>query len=318
MPVVAARHRHAVVATGTPAGGRRARQTVRRQPALRAAVAGVLVVATLVGCAGTAEQATPEPVLVPQPVAVAKGAAPAPPPPVDLATLPVVDLLHVVPGLPGSDGLVPLENEDPALGRWRTVVVTEPTAAHASAGGPAVGVLPPEVLGAANVLPVVEESPGWVRVLVATRGALPREDRSQVNGRTAWVRTSAVQPSGTDWSVVVDVAAQTLTVDDGTSVRTFPVLATGAPATPTPHAPAFLLGLRWVEPGTTTPRVLPLSTQSETIDHYDIPTGTAVTAIHTTTLRGRGAVSNGCVRVSDEVVDVLWEAPAGTVVTTVG
>ena len=102
------------------------------------------------------------------------------------------------------------------------------------------------------------------------RGALPREDRAQVNGRTGWVRTTDLMRSGTDWSVVVDVAAQTLTVDDGRSVRTFPVLATGAPATPTPHGLAFLLGLRWDEPGTTTPRVLPLSTQSETIDHYDI------------------------------------------------
>ena len=56
-----------------------------------------------------------------------------------------------------------------------------------------------------NVLPVVDEAPGWVRVLLATRGALPREDRAQVNGRTGWVRTTDLMPSGTDWSVVVDV-----------------------------------------------------------------------------------------------------------------
>lgn len=286
--------------------------------ATAAAVVTVLV-AGLSGCApDDPAAAAPAPVELAAPVAVAKAAAPAPPAPVDLATLPVIDVLHVVPGLPGSDGLTPLENDDPALGRWRTVVVSEPTAVYAGVGGPAVGVLPTDVLGAANVLPVVDEAAGWVRVLLATRGALPRDDRAQVNGRTGWVRTTDLVPAGTDWSVVVDVAAQTLTVDDGSAVRTFPVLATGAPATPTPHGLAFLLGLRWSEPGTTTPRVLPLSTQSETIDHYDKPTGTAVTAIHTTTLRGRGAVSNGCVRVTDDVLDVLWQAPAGTVVTTVG
>lgn len=282
------------------------------------AAAVVALVVGLTGCADAGAATAPQPVVLAAPVAVAKVAAPPPPAPVDLTTLPVVDVLHVVPGLPGSEGLTPLENDDPSLGRWRTVVVSEPTAVHASVGGPAVGVLPTDVLGAANVLPVVDESPGWVRVLLATRGALPRDDRAQVNGRTGWVRADDLMPAGTDWSVVVDVAAQTLTVDDGTSVRTFPVVATGAPATPTPHGLAFLLGLRWSEPGTTTPRVLPLSTQSETIDHYDRPTGTAVTAIHTTTLRGRGAVSNGCVRVTDDVLDVLWQAPAGTVVTTVG
>ncbi|MFC0712833.1 L,D-transpeptidase family protein [Cellulomonas biazotea] len=301
--------------TGAPGD---AVSAARRSGPLASAALVVAALVVVAGCAPVTDPPVVAPVVVALPVAVEKVAAPPPPAPVDLTTLPVVDVLHVVPGLPGTDGLSPLENSDTALGRWRTVTVTEPAAAYATVGGPAVGVVPTTVLGAPHVLPVVDEASGWVRVLVATRGALPSEDRAQVNGRTAWIRTSATQPSGTDWSVVVDVAAQTLTVDDGTSVRTFPVLATGAPDTPTPHGLAFLLGLRWEEPGTTTPRVLPLSTQSETIDHYDVPTGTAVTAIHTTTLRGRGPVSNGCVRVTDDVVDVLWQAPAGTVVTTVG
>lgn len=309
------------VTTDVPGSAHAAARPARRRRGPGATRVAVVVTAVLAGsvaaCADVAPAAV-EPVVVRSPVEVAKAAAPPPPTPVDLATLPVVDVLNVVPGLPGSDGLAPLENADPTLGRWRTVVVATPTAVHASVGGAAVGVLPTDVLGAPNVLPVVGEASGWVQVLLATRGALPRDDRAQVNGRTGWVRTKDLTPAGTDWSVVVDVAAQTLTVDDGASVRTFPVLATGGPATPTPHGLAFLLGLRWSEPGTTTPRVLPLSTQSETIDHYDVPTGTAVTAIHTTTLRGRGAVSDGCVRVSDDVLDVLWQAPAGTVVTTVG
>jgi len=87
---------------------------------------------------------------------------------------------------------------------------------------------------------------------------------------------------------------------------------------PTPHVPAFVVGTHWLAPGTTTPRVLLLSSQSETMDAYDTVTHTSATAIHTTTLRGRGDVSSGCVRVADDVLDLLWQAPAGTVVTTVG
>lgn len=39
------------------------------------------------------------------------------------------------------------------------------------------------------------------------------------------------------------------------------------------------------------------------------------TAFHSTTLRSRGEVSNGCVRLADDVLDVLWRTvPAGTLV----
>jgi hypothetical protein len=273
---------------------------------------GVLGAAALGGCAAP-ETAAPQAVVVHAPVTVPKATAPAPPP--DLATLPVVDPLHVVAGLPGTDGLSPRRSPDPSLGVWQTAVITRPAAAYDRPGGTAVGVIPTTTLASATTLPVLDERDGWLRVLVATRGALPSEDRAQVNGRTAWVRAADTTPSGTDWSIHVDTAAQTITVTTPAGAQQFPVKATGSTATPTPAGLSFLLGVRWLEPGTTTPRVLPLSTQSETIDHYDKPTGTAVTAIHTTTLRGTGAVSNGCVRVGDDVLDLVWQAPAGTVVT---
>jgi hypothetical protein len=53
------------------------------------------------------------------------------------------------------------------------------------------------------------------------------------------------------------------------------------------------------------------------MDDYDKRTSTSATAIHTTTLRGTGEVSNGCIRVPDEVLDLVWQAPAGTVVTLI-
>lgn len=286
---------------------------------VRATTTAVLV-AVLAGACAQGPATPAAPVLVAAPVAVEKLAAPAvpPPPAADLSALPVIDLLHVVPGLPGLDGLTQRENPDPALGRWQTVVVVRETAGRVAPAGAAVGVVPPLTLEVRTTLPVIDQRGRWLRVMVATRGALPSQDVAQTNGRSVWIDSADTEAAGTDWSIQVDVAAQTITVDDGTTAHVLPVKATGAPGTPTPHVPAFLVGTRWLQPGTTTPRVLLLSTQSETIDHYDKPTGTAVTAIHTTTLRGVGAVSNGCVRVGDDVLDLVWQAPAGTVVTTVG
>ncbi|GEK20479.1 L,D-transpeptidase family protein [Cellulomonas xylanilytica] len=292
---------------------------MNRRSLTRATVAAALV-ATLAGACAQEAAPSAEPVVVAAPVAVVKAAAPAVPvpPAADLGALPVIDLLHVVPGLPGIDGLTQRENADPALGRWQTVVVVRDTAGRVAPAGAAVGVVPALTLEVRTTLPVIDQRGRWLRVMVATRGALPSQDVAQTNGRSVWIDAADTEAAGTDWSIQVDTAAQTITVDDGTTTHVLPVKATGAPGTPTPHVPAFLLGTRWLEPGTTTPRVLLLSTQSETIDHYDKPTGTAVTAIHTTTLRGTGAVSNGCVRVGDDVLDLVWQAPAGTVVTTVG
>ena len=289
----------------------------------RSALAALAVLALAGACAdapAATPAAAPAPVVVTAPVAVEKAAAPTvpAPPAADLSTLPVIDLLHVVPGLPGIDGLTQRKNADPSLGRWQTVVVVRDTAGRVAPAGAAVGVVPPLTLEVRTTLPVIDQRGRWLRVMVATRGALPSQDVAQTNGRSVWIDSADTEPAGTDWSIQVDTAAQTITVDDGTTTHVLPVKATGAPGTPTPHVPAFLVGTRWLQPGSTTPRVLLLSTQSESIDHYDKPTGTAVTAIHTTTLRGAGAVSNGCVRVGDDVLDLVWQAPAGTVVTTVG
>lgn len=301
----------------------RGRRLARTRLTARSALAALAVLALAGACAdapAATPAAAPAPVVVTAPVAVEKAAAPTvpAPPAADLSTLPVIDLLHVVPGLPGIDGLTQRENADPSLGRWQTVVVVRDTAGRVAPAGAAVGVVPPLTLEVRTTLPVIDQRGRWLRVMVATRGALPSQDVAQTNGRSVWIDSADTEPAGTDWSIQVDTAAQTITVDDGTTTHVLPVKATGAPGTPTPHVPAFLVGTRWLQPGSTTPRVLLLSTQSESIDHYDKPTGTAVTAIHTTTLRGAGAVSNGCVRVGDDVLDLVWQAPAGTVVTTVG
>ncbi|WP_231384109.1 L,D-transpeptidase [Cellulomonas sp. URHD0024] len=292
---------------------------------LRMVIAGAVALAAAAGCSTPgAQPADPPPVVVPATVSASKVPAPAVvgpagPPAVDTSALVQISPLTVVPGLPGVGDATPRHVDGASSGPWQTVTLARDTVAFDGYRDPhPVGLIPQTTLKQVpTVLPVLDDrGNGWLRVMVATRGALPSQDRNQVNGRTAWINAADTSPSSTAWSVHVDTTAQTITVDDGTGPHVYPVRATGAPATPTPPGLSFVVGTFWDEPGTYTPRVILLSTQSEAIDHWDRPTGTAVTAIHTSLLHGTGAVSNGCVRVSDEVLDVLWHrVPAGTVVT---
>lgn len=281
-----------------------------------AVTATTCVVALAAACAPASSP--PEPVVVEASVTAAKVPVPAPAAraPVDLSALPAIDPVTVVPGLPGTDGLEQRRNDDPALGTWQTATVVRDTAGYDAVDGTPVGRVPAVTLDVPTVLPVLDQRGGWLRVLVASRGALPSQDPAQVNGRTAWIRAEDTAPSGTDWRLHLDRAARTLTIEQGEAAQTVPVIAVGAPDSPTPPVPQFVVGSQWEQPGTYTPRVLLLSSQSETMDAYDRSTGTSATAIHTTPFRQTGAISNGCIRVSDEVLDLLWDkVPAGTVLT---
>ncbi|WP_307802723.1 L,D-transpeptidase [Cellulomonas dongxiuzhuiae] len=285
-----------------------------RRPRVGAAAMLGLVVVT--GCSAPAPAT--EPVVVRAPVEAEKSAVPAPASvaAADLTSLPVAEPRNVVPGLPGTDGLEQRRNDDPALGAWQTATVVRDTAGYDAVHGQPVATVPAVTLDVPTVLPVIDQRGGWLRVLVATRSALPSQDVSQVNGRSVWIRAQDTTPSGTDWRLHLDLAALSLTVDDGTTTSTVPVKAVGAPGSPTPAVPQFVVGSQWEQPGTYTPRVLLLSSQSETIDVYDTATGTSATAIHTSPIARTGAISNGCVRVSEEVLDLLWgKVPAGTVLT---
>ncbi|UZN04220.1 L,D-transpeptidase [Cellulomonas sp. S1-8] len=290
--------------------------TTRMRARARVAVASCVVVLAA-GCA-PAPAGPPPVVVVRASVAVPKAAVPAPPAiaPVDLATLPVAEPRNLVPGLPGTDGLEQRRNDDPALGTWQTATVVRDTAGYDALHGRPVATVPAETLDVPTVLPVLDRRGGWLRVLVATRSALPSQDVAQVNGRSVWIRAQDTTPSGTDWRLHLDLTALTLTIDDGGTTSTVPVKAVGAPGTPTPAVAQFVVGSQWEQPGTYTPRVLLLSSQSEAIDVYDTATGTSATAIHTSPFARTGPISNGCIRVSDEVLDLLWgKVPPGTLLT---
>ena len=204
-----------------------------RRRTTRTVVTLTLVAALAGACAQQpVTPAVPAPVVVAAPVAVEKAAAPTvpPPPAADLSTLPVIDLLHVVPGLPGIDGLTQRENADPALGRWQTVVVVRDTAGRVAPAGAAVGVVPALTLEVRTTLPVIDQRGRWLRVMVATRGALPSQDVAQTNGRSVWIDSADTEAAGTDWSIQVDTAAQTITIDDGTTTHVLPVTTVPAGA----------------------------------------------------------------------------------------
>lgn len=284
---------------------------------VRATTAVVVGLATLGGCAPS-PVGPPEPVVLRAPVDVPKAAVPPPaaPAPADLAALVVAEPRNVIPGLPGAADLEQRRNDDPALGTWQTATVLRDTAGYDAVNGTPVATVPAVTLDVPTVLPVVDRRGGWLHVLLATRSALPSQDVTQVNARSAWIRAQDTAPAGTSWRLHLDRAALALTIDDGTTTTTVPVKAVGAPGTPTPAVPQFVVGSQWEQPGTYTPRVLLLSSQSETIDVYDHATGTSATAIHTSPFARTGPISNGCVRVSDEVLDMLWgKVPPGTVLT---
>ncbi len=275
------------------------------------------VVAVVSGCAAPAGTAPSAAVVVESaPVVAAKSAVPPPELGPDLSGLPTVYHVNVIPGLPGMDGLTPLRNDDPASGVWRLARVIRDTAAYDAPDGSPLGTLRTHTFQALTTLPVVDATDdGWLRVMVPARAALPSQDPSLVNNRTAWIRERDTEATGTDWRLTVDTAAQTLTIDDGTGPRVMPVIATGSPSRPTPKGLQYVVGTFWEQPGTYTPLTILLSSQSEAIDDYDRKTGTSATAIHTTPLKSRGEVSNGCIRVSPEVLALLWKkVPAGALV----
>ena len=59
-----------------------------------------------------------------------------------------------------------------------------------SPAGEAVGVVPPLTLEVRTTLPVIDQRGRWLRVMVATRGALPSQDVAQTNGRSDKLNTA--------------------------------------------------------------------------------------------------------------------------------
>ncbi len=142
----------------------------------------------------------------------------------------------------------------------------------------------------------------------------------QPNGSTGWIRADSVTLEQITFHAEVDLANHQLTVWDGDEIVVQTSASTGKPSTPTPLGEFFV---RDVIPsrssGSYGSYILGLSGFSETLETFN--GGLPAIAIHGTNrpdLVGQ-EVSNGCIRIPNEYVEVLAATvPLGTPVRVVG
>lgn len=146
----------------------------------------------------------------------------------------------------------------------------------------------------------------WLRVLLPVRP----------NGSQGWIRASDVTVSTIHTAMTVDMASRELVFYEGGVEVLRSVVAVGAPQTPTPPGTYYVtdpVDLRHDPHTSYGAYALGISGFSEV--HLTFKGGPGQLAIHGTNrpeLLGQ-AVSNGCVRVPDEViVQIALRAPLGT------
>jgi hypothetical protein len=153
-------------------------------------------------------------------------------------------------------------------------------------------------------LPVVEESDGWLRVL------LP----SKPNRSTGWIRDEGLDRASSSYLIRVHTGSRTIELfEQGKSLGTWKA-GVGAKKTPTPPGRTFLLGSIIDNKRSASPIVLPLGAHSPTLDTFGGGPGTV--AIHgwpRPDVFG-AAISAGCVRVPKVALGKLQKVPLGTLV----
>jgi lipoprotein-anchoring transpeptidase ErfK/SrfK len=156
------------------------------------------------------------------------------------------------------------------------------------------------ITGERTVLPVVSATTihgaKWLQVLLPGRP----------NSHTGWIEASIVTQTATEWRIVVDLAARTVTVYyDGQMTRTFSAVV-GKPSTPTPTGSFFVeetVPLAADLGGT--PFALALSARSDALAEFE--GGPGQIALHGIANIGGipgTAVSHGCVRLA--TADIAW------------
>ncbi len=163
------------------------------------------------------------------------------------------------------------------------------------------------------VVPVVRRYDDWVKVLLVGRqGVPPQGDPAQVSG---WLRMADVTLAPQDARIVVSLSARTIDiVSRAGTERVATDFGSGATDTPTPVGRAFVMMTR-TAPDLGYTRGHPLvylSVQSRTLAGFG-GADVAVTAFHYHDDRS-GAISNGCIRVSADVIERLAQLPEGTLV----
>jgi lipoprotein-anchoring transpeptidase ErfK/SrfK len=282
-----------------------AADSARRRPSRLVAAVAVLVVgmaATVTGMISVAEG----PTVAAGPAALGGAVDPArtavvaavPVTDAELAALPEATTFGALPDAP--------VDQDPAGMPSGTVLHPSATIpVYLAPGERPLAALPATQLGSDTWLPVIDERPGWARVLLPTR---PGQS-------TGWVSTEdpRVTTARTPFRIVVDRATFTLTLhQDDREVGRWSV-GIGKPDAITPAGRTFLLAsIRETRP-TFSDIVLPLGTHSRT--HTTFGGGPGTVGIHTwptDDVYGQ-ASSDGCIRVPRDALDILsTRVPIGT------
>ena len=173
----------------------------------------------------------------------------------------------------------------------------------------AFGISNPTYFGSPLKLRVVQRSDDgeWLRVQLPVRP----------NRTTGWIPASQATLSSTSMSVRVDLTTKTMHVWDGSTLVLETQTTIGAPGTPTPLG-TFFVNDHVAGSGSYGPHILSLSAYSETLETFN--GGVPVIAIHGTNRPDLidGAHSNGCVRVTNDIVTQLkGMLPVGTPVQIV-
>lgn len=160
-----------------------------------------------------------------------------------------------------------------------------------------------------RVFLVVDATEEYLEVMIPVRP----------NGATGWIRRDEVTLSEVQHRAEINLTTDSLTVWDGEEIIVETAAATGKPTTPTPLGEFFVRDVIESNPnGAYGSFILGLSGYSEALETF--AGKEPAIAIHGTNrndLVGQ-EVSNGCIRIPNELIELLAEAvPLGTPVTVV-
>ncbi|MFD0904092.1 L,D-transpeptidase [Actinomadura sediminis] len=201
------------------------------------------------------------------------------------------------------DGL-PQDSSAPTGGPTTVVHPEKAVPVSAEPGGPAIAELPATQLKGPTWVPVVEDRPGWRRVLLPSRP----------NRVTGWIPDKGLRAARSTHVIKVDISDREMTLAESGRVEGTWTVAVGAPKTPTPTGRTFLLASLAPEKPTYSPLILPVGAHSATLDTFGGGPGTV--AFHgwrDTSVFGR-PVTHGCVRVPADALKRLAKVPLGSIV----
>jgi lipoprotein-anchoring transpeptidase ErfK/SrfK len=134
------------------------------------------------------------------------------------------------------------------------------------------------------------------------------------NGSTGWVRATAVAERTMHVRIVVDLSQRRVTLYRGARPLLVTTAAIGSPSTPTPTG-RYFVNQKLVAPdplGPFGPAALGISAFSPVLHDWAQGGPIAIHGTNESALLG-SAVSHGCIRVANDVVERLWKlVPTGT------